>query len=52
MPVHKRKTWIMRHNAEQQKENEAYEAKMNGNSKSVDGNAINSYAEIEQNKLK
>jgi hypothetical protein len=49
MPVYKRKYWILKHNAEQKAQEEAYEASKNGGrTASVGGSAINSYAEIEQ----
>jgi hypothetical protein len=49
MPVYKRKYWILKHNAEQKAQEEAYEAsKTGGKTASVGGTAINSYAEIEQ----
>lgn len=49
MPVYKRKYWILKHNAEQEAEREAYEnSKNGGNMATIGGAALNSYAEIEQ----
>lgn len=49
MPVYKRKYWILKHNAEQKTQEEAYKASRDGTkTASVGGSAINSYAELEQ----
>lgn len=46
MPVYVRKFWIMKHNETVSNENKASAA--GGNAKSIDGQAINSYAQLEQ----
>lgn len=49
MPVYKRKYWILKHNMEQQQQQEEYENMKNGGkTASVGGSAINSYAALEQ----
>ena len=49
MPVYKRKYWILKHNADQERQNEAYEnAKNGGKTSKIDGSSINTYAELEQ----
>ena len=49
MPVYKRKYWILKHNMEQQQQQEEYENMKNGcKTASVGGSAINSYAALEQ----
>ena len=52
MPVQKRKTWIMRHNMEQEIQKEEAEKAKNGNTSMIDGLGINAYAQMEQNKQK
>ena len=52
MPVHKRKTWIMRHNMEQEEQREQAEKAKNGGASTIDGLGINAYAQMEQNKQK
>lgn len=46
LPIHERREFIQRHNAEQEKENAA--AKQNSNEVSVGGAGINAYAAMEQ----
>lgn len=46
LPIHERREFIQRHNAEQERENAA--AKQNGNEVSVGGASINAYAAMEQ----
>ena len=49
MAVYKRKYWILKHNMEQQQQQEEYENMKNGGkTASVGGSAINSYAALEQ----
>ena len=47
MPVYVRKYWIKRHNDANNPDKQN-----NGNTKSIEGYALNSYAEIEQSNLK
>lgn len=48
MPVLNRKIWIQRYNLEQERLNGA----RNGSEKSIGGESINTYAKMEQNRLK
>lgn len=51
MPVFVRKYWIMRHN-EKQEEIKKSNENPNGKSGSIEGNALNAYAEMEQSNNK
>lgn len=46
LPIHERREFIQRHNAEQEHENEA--SKKNGGETIVGGASINAYAALEQ----
>lgn len=48
MPVLNRKIWIQRYNLEQERLNGV----RNGSEKSIGGESINTYAKMEQNRLK
>ena len=48
MPVHTRKSLIMRHNLEQEQINERLEASKNGKTNKVSGEALNAQARMEQ----
>ena len=50
MPVHDRKVWISRHNYDGELRRTQESERMNGGS-SVTGEAINSFAELEQKKI-
>lgn len=51
MPVNERKIWIQRHNLEQQRERERYE-KQQGGTETVNGESLNAYARVSQEKIK
>ena len=52
MPVRDRKYYIMRHNLRMQEEQERYEHLQHKNSSLVEGEAINTFAKLEQVKNK
>ena len=50
MPIQDRKYYIQRHNAESKEQQEQYEASTNGHVMTHGGEAINSFAAMEQQK--
>lgn len=50
MPIQDRKYFIQRHNAESKAEQEQHNASLNEHTRSYEGEAINSFAALEQQK--